>query len=93
MYEVTGNKRVVMGEEISTYQRKITNCNILEVEAGTSGYRSGDSGHGGRTYFRISDLGGTDINARAKTDRWGKTGSIEVELGGDAELDTIIQAL
>lgn len=93
MYEVTSNTRRVMGVEVNTYQREIINCNILEVEAGTTGYRGGDAGHGGRTYFRIRDLASTAMEARVEKSRWGDTECIEVELGGDAELETIITAL
>ena len=54
MYEIKENRRRLKdGTEISTYTRDVVSCNILEVEAGTTGYRGGDTGHGGRTYFRI----------------------------------------
>ena len=51
MYEIKENRRRLKdGTEISTYTRDVVSCNILEVEAGTTGYRGGDTGHGGRTY-------------------------------------------
>lgn len=56
MYEVIEKrKRLPDGTEISTYTREVISCNILEAEAGTTGYQGGDTGHGGRTYFRIQD--------------------------------------
>ena len=56
MYEVKENSRILKdGTKITTYSRDIVSCNILEVEAGNTGYRGGDTGHGGRTYFRIQD--------------------------------------
>ena len=56
MYEVKENSRILKdGTEITTYSRDVISCNILEVEAGTTGYCGGDTGHGGRTYFRIQD--------------------------------------
>ena len=56
MYEVKENSRILKdGTEITTYSRDVVSCNILEVEAGTTGYCGGDTGHGGRTYFRIQD--------------------------------------
>ena len=67
----------------------VTSANILGFEAGTTGYRGGDSGHGGRTFFSIFDLSGTDI--RATTDYDG--GALSVEMGGDCELETIVAAL
>lgn len=68
---------------------EVMSANLLGFEAGTTGYRGGDSGHGGRTFFRIFDLGDTAM--RATTDRDG--GALSVELGGDCELDTIVAAL
>lgn len=93
MYEVTSNTRKVNGVDIETWSREIIDANILSVETGTNGYQGGDSGHGSRTYIRIQDEGGTDIAARAITDKFGFTNGIEIALGGDAELSTIVEAL
>ena len=92
MYEVASNTRRVKGVDIETWEREIIDANILTVEAGTNGYHGGDTGHGSRTYIRISDEGGTDLNARVIKDRYGDTTGIEIALGGDAELSTIIEA-
>ena len=93
MYEVIEKQRTLPdGTEISTYTRDVISANILEVEAGTTGYMGGDSGHGGRTYFRISDCGSTDLEVRTIVDRHGCNG-FEVFLGGDCELETTIRAL
>ena len=92
MYEVASNTRRVNGVDIETWEREIIDANILTVEAGTNGYQGGDTGHGSRTYIRISDEGGTDLNARVIKDRYGDTTGIEIALGGDAELSTIIEA-
>ncbi len=93
MFEIKENQRILPdGARITTYARGIYNCNVLSVEAGTTGYMGGDTGHGGRTYFRIKDEGGTDLKARVSEDKFGSE-SVEVFLGGDAELDTIITAL
>ena len=91
MFAITEGTRLVHGREVSTFTREIVNCNILEVEAGTNGYQGGDTGHGSRTYFRIQDLGSTDIEVHA-LGRYGDEG-LEVSLGGDCELETIITAL
>ena len=93
MYEVTSKTRRVNGMDVETWQREIIDANILSVEAGTNGYQGGDTGHGGRTYIRISDEGGTDISAKVLKDRFGDTSGVEIALGGDAELSTIIEAL
>ena len=87
MYEIKENRRELFdGTEITTYTRDVVSANILQVEAGTTGYKGGDTGHGGRTYFRISD------EATPFIDRFGCNG-FEVTLGGDCELETMIRAL
>ena len=66
MYEIKENSRILKdGTELTTYTRDVVSANILEVEAGTTGYQGGDSGHGGRTYFRIEDAGSTDMKSAA----------------------------
>ncbi len=92
MYEIKENRRVLPdGTEITTYSRDIVSANILEVEAGTTGYKGGDSGHGGRTYFRIADAASTDIQVHT-IGRYADEG-FEVFLGGDCERETMIRAL
>ena len=42
MYEAKENSRILKdGTEITTYSRDVISCNILEVEAGTTGYCGG----------------------------------------------------
>lgn len=91
MYAITEKERNIDGTIITTFSRDIFNAKVLEVEAGTNGYKGGDSGHGSRTYFRIENAGGTDIEAHL-IGPYGTDG-IEVSLGGDCELETIITAL
>lgn len=91
MYAITEKERNIDGATITTYSREIYSANVLEVEAGTNGYQGGDSGHGSRSYFRIENAGGTDIEAHL-IGPYGTDG-IEVSLGGDCELETIITAL
>ena len=93
MYEIKENRRELFdGTEITTYTRDVVSANILQVEAGTTGYKGGDTGHGGRTYFRVSDEASTDIHVRPSMDRFGCNG-FEVTLGVDCELETMIRAL
>ena len=92
MYEIKEKRRKLPdGTDITTYTREILSANVLEVEAGTTGFMGGDTGHGGRTYFRIEDTGGTDIQVRP-IGRYAD-GGFEVFLGGDCELETMIRAL
>jgi hypothetical protein len=92
MYEIKSSHRNVNGYDVETWSREILSANILEVEVGTNGYCGGDTGHGGRTYFRLRDLGGTDIHAVATSDSYTYQ-EIVVTLGGDTELWTFIEAL
>jgi hypothetical protein len=92
MHEVKMKKsRMKDGTELTVFSREITDANILSVEAGTTGYKGGDTGHGGRTYFRIEDLASTDIKVKALGEDGDK--GLAVMLGGDTELTTIIKAL
>ncbi len=65
MYEIKEKHRKLPdGTEITTYTRDVLSANELQVEAGTTGYMGGDSGHGGRTYFRIQDFNSTNMHVR-----------------------------
>lgn len=78
--------------KVTMKEETISGANILRVAAGTTGYRGGDSGHGGRTYIEIEDLSGTDIEYEIlKGDGGNKL--LRINLGGDSELSTIIQGL
>lgn len=93
MYEIrANNKKLFDGTEITTFTRDVYNCNVLEAEAGTTGYQGDGSFRSGRTYIRIEDAGCTDISVRLLTDNFGTTG-FEVVLCGDTELETMICAL
>ena len=91
MYEVREHTRKIDGMEIPTFTREIISANVLSVEAGTNGFQGGDSGHGSRTYFRITDCGSTDIHVN--THGFDGDEGFEVFLGGDCELETTIRAL
>ena len=98
MEKIKFNKRLLKDcygdpdKEIGTCTKEIVSANILEVEAGTTDYKGGDSGHGCRSYFRIKDLASTDMRVNSSNDSI--HGSyVEVTLGGDTELYTMIEAL
>ena len=86
-------RRLVDGEVVDVYKKELTSANIIEVSVGTTGYCGGDSGHGGRTYFSIKDLGSTDMSAWITGESCGNAGKVEIAFGGDCELDTFIGAL
>ena len=100
-YEIGHGEVEVDGIKIETRKESMESCNILSVEVGTTGYMGGDTGHGGRTYFRISDDASTDMRCVVKThdgkahefDGVADVAQIEIMFGGDTELSTFIDAL
>lgn len=88
MYEIKSRTIKIADEKVEVFSREIVSANILEVEAGTNGFRGGDGGHGSRTYFRLKNLGGTCFDFKQLDED-----TIEFILYGDAELDTFIKAL
>ena len=66
--------------------------NTLGITVGTNGYQGGDSGHGGRTYISIHDLGCTDMDVSVSRSS-GYGPKLEIILGGDSELDSLIEGL
>lgn len=84
--------------EVPTKKKTFTDCNVIECEVGTTGHKGGDSGHGGRTYFKLRDLGSTDMRVGVK--EWcapafshNDAEAVVIAFGGDSELDTFIDAL
>lgn len=82
---------------IPVVEEQFNSANILKVTVGSTGYRGGDTGHGGRTYFALEDLGSTDMRVRVNKGEWvemmSARGPVEIAFGGDCELSTFIEAL
>ena len=94
MFEIKEKQKVLSdGTKLTTFIREVTSANALEVEVGTNGFKGGNATHGSRTYFRITDIGNTDMFVKTVRGRNGNTGEVEFILGGDCELETIIRAL
>ena len=74
-------------------EKEIPNCNILKVKVGTTGYCGGDGGHGGRSFVMLTNRSSTDWKAAVKSDSCGDVRSIMIDLAGDSELETTIEAL
>ena len=96
--DFTANSSVIVdGTHINTFKKEIVSANILEVEVGTTGYMGGDTGHGGRTFFRIKDLASTDMRLAFRDNgKYFKSrylNDLELTFGGDCELDTFCEAL
>ncbi len=88
--EVRG-ARTVDGQLVPTLKTTIGggHCS-LEVEAGTNGESGGGgSKWGSRTYIRLKNLSSFDILPRANAFKQ----ELEIEIGGDAELQDIQDAL
>ena len=45
----------IEGTKVATYKTTVESLNYLGVEVGTTGHMGGDSGHGGRTFFKLSN--------------------------------------
>lgn len=73
--------------------KELVDANIIKVSAGTTGYRGGDSGHGGRTVFRLHDKAGTDMRVSINGGEPQDVQEVALIFGGDSELDTFKQAL
>ena len=94
MFEVKENTRVLPdGTLLTTYTREVTGASSIEVEAGTTGFKGGNAGFGGRTYIRVRDLGGTDMFVKRANAKNGNTSEFELYLGGDSELKNMLRAL
>lgn len=67
--------------------------NIITVHVGTNCPAGGDSGHGGRTVFGITNDASTDLRVGINGKPPTEVNSVEIMLGGDTECETFIQAL
>ena len=66
MFEIKEKQKVLPdGTRITTFIREVASANVLEVEVGTDSLKGGSAEHGSRTYFRITDLGNTDMFVKA----------------------------
>ena len=72
-------ERIIDGIHIETEKSECISANIIGVEAGTTGYCGGDSGHGGRTYFRLSDLASTEMRLSFTSQHSYNNGVVEID--------------
>lgn len=79
--------------EIRTKTKEICFCNLLEVMVGTNCPQGGDSGHGGRTLFKLANTGGTGWHALVDDIAISSFSSISIVMEGDSEAVTLIDAL
>ncbi len=79
----------VNGILIDTWIVQMNDACVLELEIGSTGFKGGDTGHGGRTYFRLKNMGAADLDMQINED----SNELVLKFGGDAELSTFIDAL
>ena len=75
--------------------KTICSANILKVSAGTNCPQGGDAGHGGRTYLKFKNEGGTSLEIKINGQEFdlSNDGEFEIILAGDTECETFIDAL
>ncbi|MFC2948553.1 hypothetical protein [Virgibacillus sediminis] len=78
---------------VETRSKEFVSANILKATVGTNGPRGGDSGHRGRTYFKLKDEASSDLRVSVNGQYYEEVDSLEIILGGDTELETFIDSL
>jgi len=90
---MNSKKYYIDNNEIQVYTYTYESCNSIEVTVGTNAL-TGDSGHGGRTYFSLKDCASTDMRIfDSERNKYVQTDEITIVLGGETELDTFISSL
>jgi hypothetical protein len=79
--------------KIAIFSKSIQNANCISVSVGTNCPAGGDSGHGGRTTFKIKNDASTDLRVAIGGMTPVEADSVEIILGGDTECETLIEAL
>ena len=86
------------GKLVRTSKIEIDSCNILTVEAGSTGHDEGD--HGSQTYLRIRNESSTywcvkirPCDRRRRQEIFNLPSEIEIELIGGSEFLTFVKAL
>jgi hypothetical protein len=71
---------------------------ITECRIATNCPQGGDSGHGGRTVFELTNLGGTDLSVSLDDDNgnyreFNDVTTVRIRLGGDCEAENLCRLL
>ena len=82
-------------EKVKIKTIEISSANILRVSVGTNCPKGGDSGHGGRTYFKLDNVAGTTmvVKVNSKEMDLSNNGTLEIILSGDTECATFLESL
>jgi len=79
-------------KEIKTLSKEFCSANVISAKVGTNTPMGGDASHGGHTIFELKDLAGTEWYITVDGEEFKPT-TIKLELYGDTEADTFIEAL
>lgn len=79
--------------QISVISHEANSFNILRVDVGTNCPSGGDTGHGGRTLLRLTNLASTDMRVALDGGAYQDVDSVSLAFGGDAECSTLIECL
>lgn len=82
------NTKCGLSNPVRKIYQEFISGNIIGVELEHNGYGGGDSGHGGYVRIKFKNLSGTDMSLNGE-----RIESFELQFGGDAERDTLIEAL
>lgn len=86
MYSVDKHKIKLSGEEITTFSRTIADACTYEVEAGTNGFKGGNTKAGSRTFVEIRASSNSDLIAISNAGQDDKRKVVTFFASGDAEL-------
>ena len=94
MFAITEGLAKINGEVVNTFEREIDKGKtVLEVTAGTTGYKRDVSRAGSsRTYIALDCVKG-DFHFSPITDEEGKTAGVEIAACGNESLNAIMLAL
>lgn len=86
-------EKTIIVDETSVSVKKFNREGFCETNltVGTNGFKGGDYGHGSRTYLKLEYSGTEGI--LITTTKGSSCGSIEITIGGDDELESLIQNL
>ena len=74
-------------EYLEGFEIEIWGMNGLKFTIASNCPKGGDSGHGGRTLFKLEDIGGSDLRVEKISN------GIKIILGGDSECETFLEGL
>lgn len=77
----------------TSMHKEIIDANIITVKVGTTGYKGGDTGHGGRTVLELKNEASTDMRVSVNGGELQYAEKVTLVFGGDSELDTLKEAL